>query len=198
MKIDLDADMGSVLKLYGATMLQLQGFEVVLASVAEVIRHEPKAGRPMTPERMGAILTKSMRRRWHVYRKASASEHLRGDGSGRRDISDELPEGLADRINDLIHVRNDLAHRFLRQRVLRGADGEPRFKPGTLLRLLEIGREANALMRELDEHRKTVIAGWPEPTPPPPEIAQWITEYSRWIVNGEIPESAMKHLRPDG
>jgi hypothetical protein len=80
--IDLDADVGTVLKLYGATMLQVQGLEYILAGVAAAIRYKPKPPRPMSPERMTAIVAKDFNRRWHGYRKASAWEHLRGDGDG--------------------------------------------------------------------------------------------------------------------
>jgi hypothetical protein len=108
------------LYLYGATMLEVQVWELALATLRFAVEVDPSR----KPKKLERELARSIKRSWHFYRKATATENLKSlQGSEYED--DELLTEL----EALIPIRTRLAHRYLREnlniiKATKGA-GEP-------------------------------------------------------------------------
>jgi hypothetical protein len=164
----------------------MQMFELALAGLRVAVHQTPRFTRSRPHRRRDDIATvKAMR---NAYRRATASQNFRGDKSALRDLAEVLPAELVARISNLIDVRNNLAHRFLRDQMQRDLLPEvQRFKPGSTLRLLDAAREADAVARELRVHQRAIVDSWPNSVPVPPEVAEVVADTNGWIVFDEVP-----------
>lgn len=90
--------------LYGATMLQVQSFELVLAGLVLAVELTPPSEPPADPE---AFLEKA----WELVHFASA-------GRMHRRLKGKVQDELLAEIEALISWRNFLAHRYLRTRLM--------------------------------------------------------------------------------
>src|SRR5450755_2001098 len=119
----------AALAQYGATMLQVQTFELSLAAL--VLAAE------LRPDRHGKSLEREVSKMfsstWHLAQNASASE-MKNRLKGK--ISDELTT----EISALIGWRNFLAHRYLRMRFFRGGPKELSASGEVVAELLRLGQ----------------------------------------------------------
>lgn len=108
------------LYLYGATMLGVQVWELSLATLRFAIEVDPSR----KPKKLEREMARSIKRSWHFYRKATATENLKSlQGAEYED------EELLSEVEMLIPIRTRLAHRYLRENlnVMKAAQdaGEP-------------------------------------------------------------------------
>jgi hypothetical protein len=97
------------LAAYGWTMWAVQRFEYRLAGLS-ILRAPVKSPSRLidTPQKAYSALQKQFAVYHHRFERASANEL-------RNHLPDDLPELLQAEIDELIEVRNDLAHRYLRR-----------------------------------------------------------------------------------
>jgi hypothetical protein len=94
------------LYLYGATMLEVQVWELALATLRFAVEVDPSR----KPKKLERELARSIKRSWHFYRKATATENLKS----LQDVEYQDEELLAE-VETLIPIRTRLAHRYLRE-----------------------------------------------------------------------------------
>ena len=116
--------MTGVMGFYGATMQQVQSFELVLASLVVAVGLMPPSNPPADADEF-------LNEMWKLVHKASA-------GRMRERLAGKIPEDLMTEIEALVSWRNFLAHRYLRTR-LAAATGELslRASPEDLVELIE-------------------------------------------------------------
>jgi hypothetical protein len=97
------------LSAYGWTMWAVQLFEYNLAGLSILRTPVKSAGRKLdTPQKMYSALAKQFSTYRHRFEHASAKE--------LRDLlPGGLPEALDAELDELVAIRNDLAHRYLRR-----------------------------------------------------------------------------------
>jgi hypothetical protein len=132
------------LAAYGWTMWAVQRFEYCLAGLSILRAPVKKPGRLIdSAQKAYSALEKQFAVYRHRFERASANE--------LRDLlPDDLPELLREEIDQLIDIRNDLAHRYLR-RTLEGGDradlvNEREHVKGLGERFAKAGDELAALM----------------------------------------------------
>ncbi len=108
-------DAAAFLAAYGWTMWAVQRFEYFLAGLSILRAPVKSPGRLIdTAQKAYSALQKQFAVYHHRFERASANEL-------RNLLPDDLPELLRAEIDELIEIRNDLAHRYLR-RTLEGDD----------------------------------------------------------------------------
>lgn len=108
------------LYLYGAAMLEVQVWELALATLRFAVGVEPSR----KPKKLERELARSIKQSWHFYRKATATENLKSLQHAGFHDKDLLAE-----VEALIPIRTRLAHRYLRENLnaMKAAEdaGEP-------------------------------------------------------------------------
>jgi hypothetical protein len=94
------------LYLYGATMLQVQVWELALATLRFAIGVDPARA----PKKLEGEVARSIKQSWHFYRKATATENFKSLQDAEYQDKDLLAE-----VETLIPIRTRLAHRYLRE-----------------------------------------------------------------------------------
>ena len=102
--------MAAVAGFYGAAMVQVQAFELVLAGLVFAVELTPPSDPPTDPQA-------SPEKIWRLVHVAAA-------GRMRDRLKGKVPDGLLTEIKALVSWRNFLAHRYLHSR-LRMAAGSP-------------------------------------------------------------------------
>jgi hypothetical protein len=189
---DPEADTRWVLALYGATMLSIQILESAIASVYLLANYDP-SDMPKPAKRQ---LTHAFRRSWSAFQQGTARMKLNDAARGiKHELNADLYENL-DRF--LAGPRAQLAHRFLVERLgppdaatLRASD-EPlsliRFKPGTVLELLEASLTAERLSRALFDRADELRSTLPQSPDAPPELREFMERLARAAMYKEFPE----------
>ena len=124
-----------VYALYGAIMHLVQSWEQSLSLIWWRSTLTGSDGEAETTASANAVL-----RLQHAFQKVTASQ-------ARRELGDDLPAEIADKVAELVPDRNRLAHRFLREQQLRDA-----FKPGTMAWMEQAGVRFEASMRQIADH----------------------------------------------
>jgi hypothetical protein len=179
-------------------MLSIQTLELAIASVYLLANHEP-SDLPRPAKRQ---LTDAFRASWSAYQKGTARMKL---NDAVRGIKDDLNADLYEKLDRfLAGPRAQLAHRFLVERLappdvatLRASE-EPlsliRFKPGTVLELLEATLTADRLSRALFNRAEELCSALPQAPDAPPELREFIEQLTRAAMYKEFPEP----LNPPG
>lgn len=137
-------DAVAFLAAYGWTMWAIQRFEYCLAGLS-ILRAPVKSPDRLidTTQKAYSALEKQFAVYHHRFERASANEL-------RNSLPDDLPELLREEIDQLIVVRNDLAHRYLRRTLESGGTPdlakEREHVKGLGERFVKTGDELVALM----------------------------------------------------
>ncbi len=94
------------LYLYGATMLEIQVWELALATLRFAVEVDPSR----IPKKLEREIARSIKQSWHLYRKATATENLKSLQDAEYPDKDLLAE-----VETLVPIRTRLAHRYLRE-----------------------------------------------------------------------------------
>jgi hypothetical protein len=179
---DLDASSYDVMAIYGALMLEVQLFEMNVAVLSLVAESDPE-------RRSNA----SLRRQLDAAHRKSRHTFRRGSLSASRDrLKGKIDDDLLAEVDELLAYRNRLAHRFLIERMV--AEGDPRFKGGTALEILEYARHFKATGRKVQketERRTGVSPGAPR------DIETLLERFARSImVGGDVTASELEGSEP--
>jgi hypothetical protein len=190
---DPEADTRWVLALYGATMMSIQNLEAAVAFVYLLANHKP-SGITTSAKRQAL---NEFRRSWAAYQTGTARMKL---NDAARGIKSHLDPELYEELDQfLAGPRAQLAHRFLVERlrapdaaILRAAS-EPmnqiRFKPGTVLELLEVTLACNRLTRALHARADELRAALPDAPDVPREMREFLERLAHAAMFKEFPES---------
>jgi hypothetical protein len=153
---------------YGRAMLAIQLFEFSLSTYVLVLKIDPER----RPRALHRELRRIIRRGFHAYRRASASETA-------RDLERFVAEGrveaeLHTEIRNAIKWRDRLAHRYLREALVRDRDGRPALREGSTGDLARLARGFDRLGRQLEQEVNRIVAQWPMPDLPP-EVQEVLT-----------------------
>jgi hypothetical protein len=122
--------------MYGAAMLNVQLWELTLGGL--VLTVSP----PSNSRNIDRALRNRLKQIQHQLNRATPQE-MRGTLTGKVDA------GLLDEIGDLLPVRNQLAHRYLRERVFDAATGRLHVPPEVPFELREIAEQFGASTQRL-------------------------------------------------
>jgi hypothetical protein len=155
-----------VLAQYGATMLAVQGFELLLAGLVQVAEFDParldRPGPPLPGKRLERTVRKSLKNTWHLVQVASASEM-------RRRLEGKVADELMTEITVLTKWRDFLAHRYLRTRLVGSSESAPVVDPGLAIELFELGKAFGECSERIREETASIMAAWSRKTDKTPE-----------------------------
>lgn len=181
-RLDPDADVAPVLMLYGATMVAVQGLEHEIAWLYVVVNTEASKVSSASLQRQWRD---AARRLWNGFQKASAGMRL---NDAKRGLKPHLDDALYAELDRFIKgPRNQLAHRFLIERLLPTDDGAARFRSGTAAELVETAVQADRLSQRLHERADEVRAGWPAQPEVPAEVREFAEVLGRMAMRKEFP-----------
>ena len=190
---DPEQDTRWVLALYGGTMLAIQGLENTVSwlyLLTDIAKRGPTAGKARRQ------WLKAFHRSWEAFQQGAPRWKL---NDAVRGIKDQLdPELYADLDRFLAGPRAQLAHRYLIER-LRPPDGSLptrdavlegglRFRPGTVLELLQVTMHANELTRRLFDRAHAMQAALPDAPDAPDEVREFVELMVRMTMFKEFPE----------
>jgi hypothetical protein len=189
---DPEADSRSVFAVYGATMLAVQGLENTvnwLYLLTDVLRNGTTTG--STQRQWG----KAFARSFFAFQRQAPTWKL---NDAKQGIKNELdPDLYADLDRFLSGPRAQLAHRFLVER-LRTPDGAlltkenasgVRFRPGTVLELLQVTMHAKELTKRLYDRAEEIRAMLPDAPDAPHEVREFVELMVRVAMFKEFPEA---------
>jgi hypothetical protein len=180
--IDPDASAYDVLAIYGALMQQVQAFEVLLAALALLVEADPNRVSNAGLERqMRSAIAKGV----HAFQNGSPA-------ASRDRVKGHLAPELEEEVVALVPERNRLAHSFLIQQVQESSGGA-RFRPGTVLQIIEYAQRFAAINKKLELEMKRLTEELPGT---PEEIANLIDRLARGIVLGEVAGTHTKKTNP--
>lgn len=181
------------LMLYGTTMLAVQGLEQAVSWLYAVANTDPDHKSGASQQRQVRDATSRL---WTAFQRGSAGMRLKDQQTG---LKPHLPPALFAELDRFIKgPRNELAHRFLIERI----EGDPqdplgRFKPATDLELLRVGLEAHQLTRQLYARADEIRATWPVQPPPPPEVKEFFEITGRMVMRKEFPKELVDRFKTD-
>jgi hypothetical protein len=171
---DPDAYVPEVMSLYGATMLQIQCLENAVSLLYALVNADPE-------KRSNASVQRQWREAftmtWNAFQKGSPGMKLNDATRGLKGkIPDELHSDL-----DLFfrRQRNQLAHRFLIERMRPSPEGGARFARGSTLELLETTIKARKLLERVTAHADALREKWPTHPDPPENVLEVIEQLAR-------------------
>jgi hypothetical protein len=195
---DPEADTRWVLALYGATMLSVQMLEFAVAWVYLLANFEPaKSAKPVRRQ-----VVEAFDRSWSAFQEGTGRMKL---NDAKRGIKDQLAPDLYGELDRfLAGPRAQLVHRFLVERLkapdattLR-ASASPlaliRFRPGTVLELLQASMIAERLSRRLLARAEELRSAIPDAPDMPPEFREFVETLARMAMLKEFPDP----LEPPG
>lgn len=167
-EIDPDASIYDVMSIYGALMLQVQTFEIGLATLALVVEIDPGRVSQASPERQ---IKKAIKKALHAFQAGSPS-------ASRDRLKGKVSEPLYDQISQLIPHRNRLAHRFLVEQLF-NPGGEQRFRQGTAFQIVRYVQSFEAINREIDGEVQRIASTFPDA---PDDLDELMADLARAIV----------------
>jgi hypothetical protein len=154
---------------YGAAMLQVQMFEMTLATLVAVAEHGPRQD-----------LRRSIKRTWHLFSKASASEM-------KRRLKGKVEAELFAEIVELIGWRDYLTHRYLRQRLFDPAAPSVMREDATLLvELLQLGEAFAEISNRVNEVTFGIVDA-SSASEAPEAVRAALTQAGRSLVSAQPP-----------
>ncbi len=189
--VDPEADLPAMFMLYGATMFAVQGVEQGIGWLHVVVNTDPYRTSNASAQRQWRAAYKRL---WGSFQRGSAGMRLNDAVTGLKNhLAPELYEDLHAFISTR---RNQLAHRFLIERINRTEDGGARFSSGSVLELLEATIEAKRLIGLLQQEADNVLATWPEPTESPPaEVLEFMETVARITIKKQFPAEMAEQLQ---
>ena len=189
---DPEADTRWVFALYGATMLSIQTLEFAVAWVYLLSNYKPSGA--AKPAKRQAI--EAFRRSWSAFQKGTSRMRL---NDATRGIRNQLDPNLYDELDRfLAGPRAQLVHKFLVERLITPdvvtlrESGEPlskiRFRPGTVLELLEATLASDRLSRALFDRAEELRSTIPDAPEVPPEFREFVERLARAAMFKEFPE----------
>jgi hypothetical protein len=173
-------------------MLSIQTLEFAVAWVYLLANYKPsKTAKPAKRQ-----VFEAFRRSWSAFQKGTPRMKL---NDAARGVKDQLDADLYDELDRfLAGPRAQLAHRFLVER-LRAPDAaalraspEPltliRFKPGTVLELLETTLTCDRLSRALFDRAEDLRSAIPAAPEVPPEFREFVEQLARAAMYKEFSE----------
>jgi len=162
-------------------MLAVQGVEHSLAWLYAVANTDPHKVSQASVERQWRNATERL---WGSFQRGSPGAKLHDPHVG---VKAHIDEGLAAELDSFINRRNDLAHRFLVERLRGTPDGAERFVPGTILALAEMTAAGSSLSQRLFDRAEEIRAAWPTTTEPPSEVREQLEVVGRMVMRKELP-----------
>jgi hypothetical protein len=166
--IDPDGSAYDVMAIYGTLMLEVQSFELGVASLSLIAEIDPSQTSNASVQRQIMVAYKKSRHRFHRGSLSASRDRLKG----------KIDSQLFAEIERLLPHRNRLAHRFLVDRIA-GSSQEARFKTGTALEVFEYARsfkETGARVQDATRRYAEKLPG------PPNEIASALEAFARSVV----------------
>ena len=153
-----------VMAQYGAAMLQVQAFELQLASLVLTVRarDRPPSGN------IKRQLERSLKGVTHLLERATASEM-------RRELEGRVSTEVLDEIDYLIPWRNRLAHRYLRQRAIDVKAGKLKATPEMVYELFDLANAFTAAGALVQQEQTRIFAEMRKPSEVPPGLVEAIT-----------------------
>jgi hypothetical protein len=178
------------LTLYGAAMLAVQHLEHSVSFLYTVVNTNPGKRSNATAQRQWR---NAYQRLWRSFQQGSSGMRL---NDAQRGIKAHLSADLYDDLDKFISgPRNQLAHRYLIERVsfiehegrayLMAAAGE----------LIEVVQQANRLRERIDARNAEIRASWPEQTEPPEDVKKFIEDVVRITTLKQFPEEVLDRAR---
>ncbi len=176
--------------LYGATMLSVQLVEHSVAFLYLVANTDPLKSSNASAKRQWSA---SMDRTWRAFQKGTAGMKLHDTKVG---IKAHLDGDLYDELDAFITgPRNQLAHRYLLERVAHTEQGGLQSLAAAGGELLEIHQRADRLHKRLYRRAMEVMGTWPETSEPPDDVKQWLEDVGRVTMLKQFPAAMLNHAR---
>jgi hypothetical protein len=184
---DREASTTWLFALYGATMLSVQRLEQEISLLYAIVGVDP--GRRSNASSRRQVLN-GFRRSWQAFQRGSSGMKLNDAKVG---IKPHLDATLYDEVDAFIRgPRNQLAHRFLIERVVGvSRHGLPVLAQSSV-ELIRTHQEATRLGDLLRSRSDEVLATWPETEEPPDEIKQHLEVISRMTILKEFPPELLR------
>jgi len=190
---DPEADTRWVLALYGGAMLAIQGLENTvgwLYLLTDIAKNGVGTG---TARRQWL---RAFHRSWKAFQQGTSRSKLK---DAKRGIKDHLDPALYNDLDRfLAGPRAQLAHRYLIERLQQPDGALPtadaiavealRFRPGTVLELLEVTMHANELTRRLFDRANEMRAALPAAPEAPDEVRRFVEVMVRMAMFKQFPE----------
>jgi hypothetical protein len=169
---------GWVERLYSETMLLVQYLEHSLALASLVLTTDPNK-RYESADHFEEDLPAIFNRWWSAYQKDTAGRTL-------RTIEGKLPEDLYADLERFIRLRrNWLAHRFFIECLELGPNGRGRYRPGTIVELVETAKEAATLRDRVFAYSESVRKSWPASNATP-EMEEWARDFGQIVTKRQM------------
>ncbi|HEY5943628.1 MAG TPA: hypothetical protein VIT89_12315 [Solirubrobacterales bacterium] len=168
-RVDPDGSTYDVMAIYGALMLEVQVFEMNVAVLSLVAESDPERQSNASLRRQ---LDAAYRKSRHTFRRGSLS-------ASRDRLKGRINEDLLAEVDEFLAHRNRLAHRFLIERMV--VEGEPRFKGGTALEILEYARHFKATGRRIQKETERRTRDSPDA---PGDIETLLERFAHSIMLG--------------
>jgi hypothetical protein len=136
---------------------------------------------PFAPPRkrnVKKLVKKVLKRAIHLNFKATSAE-------AKESAARVLPPDLMSEVNEAILWRNRLVHRYLREKIIGSEKGE--FAAGTYDELVKLTHAFDRLGKRIGEENLRIGSSWPEDTPPPPHIVEFLEDTALMIFRGGQP-----------
>jgi hypothetical protein len=176
----------SVFAQYGKTMLSVQLFEGMLASLA-LVAGVKTPGRKVAAHGRERFFRRSFARHWHAFRRSSARESYRA-------LEGRIDAELLEQIDTAIKWRDRLAHRYLREKFV--ASDDRVFTDEAMGELIKLEKSFDRLGRRLIEEARTMTADWPR-NEAPPEARRALEQLSLAIAFDRPLQSSEKPQSPE-
>lgn len=188
---DPDANLPAMFMLYGTTMLAVQGVENGIGWLYVIVNTDPHRTSNASIQRQWKA---AFERLWGSFQAGSSGMRLNDAVTGLKNHL--APELYTDLQAFISTRRNQLAHRFLIERITRSDDGGARFASGSALELLEAGIEAKRLIGLLHQQADAVRATWPGQTEfPPPDVLEFMETVARMTTRKELPAEMAERVQ---
>ena len=106
-----------------------------------------------------------------------------------------MPTCMTNWTPSLRGLANQLAHRYLLERIAYTEQGAPRSLAAAGGELLEIHQRANRLHKQLYRRAMEIMGTWPERSEPPDDVKQWLEDVGRITMLKQFPAAMLNHAR---